>query len=264
MRIALAQINSGPSMQENIAKVSDYVRESAHKDADLVVFPEATMCAFGNDLFEAAAESQTWRTALSQLAQEHDITIIAGEFEQAGKRVRNLAGIYSPDGSREDYAKIHLFDAFGFSESETVEPGNDLVTAKIGNVTVGLAICYDIRFPKLFAELSRAGAQVILVPTSWGKGPAKEEQWKVLSRARALDSNTFVVAVDQADPATLNKDINTDAPRGIGYSTVTDPFGHTLIELGTGEDLKVITLDLEQVEKARRALPVLETAKLGY
>lgn len=265
MKIALAQIGSGEDVAANLQKVTDYVRESAQKQADLVVFPEATMSAFGTDIFSAASEhSDHWQKSLANLAQEHGITIVVGEFEPAGERVRNVAGIYSSDGTRDSYAKMHLYDAFGYSESDTVEAGEELCTFKVGNVTVGIAICYDIRFPKLFAELSRAGAQVIVVPTSWAAGPTKKQQWQVLTRARALDSNCFVVGVDQANPVVGGPDVETEAPTGVGISVVADPFGQPLIELGEGEDLKVVRLDLDIIEKAQKAVPVLKNAKLGY
>lgn len=266
MRIALAQIGSGSNPQENLTKITDFVQQSATEEADVVVFPEASMAAFGTKNLNSIAtdHGENWRNTLTGLAQEHNITIVAGEFEPVGKRVRNLAGIYTPDGVRNAYTKIHLYDAFGFSESDTVEEGNDLLTVEIGGVTFGFALCYDIRFPKLFAELSRAGAQVIVVPTSWGNGEGKVEQWKVLGPARALDSNSFVIAVDQANPVVARTDADPAEPTGVGYSGAYDPFGHPLVILGEGEELRIVELDLDLVDKAKEAIPVLKNAKLGY
>ncbi|ALC04532.1 UPF0012-like hydrolase [Corynebacterium deserti GIMN1.010] len=265
MRIALAQINTAGNISENIEKVERYVTESVVGGADVVVFPEATMVAFGNDL-GAAADTyiKEWRTHLSALAQDNNVWIIAGEFENTDNRVRNIAGVYSPEGMHEGYAKIHLYDAFGFSESETVEPGESPLVVQVGDRKVGFAICYDIRFPKLFAELSRAGAELIVVPTSWGSGPGKVEQWEVLGRARALDSNSYVVALGQADPSVSGVNAVEGAPTGVGHSYVSDPFGKVIAKLGEGEELQIIDLSFDKTEKAKESLPVLKNAKLGY
>ena len=129
---------------------------------------------------------------------------------------------------------------------------------------MGLALCYDVRFPKLFAELSRAGAEVIVCAASWGAGEGKVRQWEILTRARALDSNTIVLAVGQADPAVTGAAVPEGAPTGVGHSVVADPFGEALAQLDGGEHLEIVDLDLDVVPRARQALPVLENARLGY
>lgn len=266
MKVAIAQINSSQVVAENLAKVQQYVERSADIGADLVVFPEATMTAFGSDLAAAAAEhSEHWKTEMQWLAAERDITVVVGEFAPAPEgKVRNILAVYTPSGERLDYAKMHLYDAFGFTESETVEPGRDLVVVNIAGVNVGLSLCYDVRFPKLFAELSRQGADVCLVSASWAGGEGKVEQWETLARARALDSNTFVVAVDQSDPAVSGVPVKEGAPTGVGHSLVSDPFGHVVQALGEDEELRVVDIDLEVVRTAEKSIPVLENAKLGY
>lgn len=266
MKIALAQLTSTPDVPTNLRKVTDMVQQAASQNAQLVIFPEATMAAFGSDLPTlATAHAADWRVALTQLATQHKLAIVTGEFETAtGRKVRNLLGIYHPDGTREEYTKIHLYDAFGFTESKGVEPGTQPVVTTVAGTTVGVAICYDIRFPKLFAELSRKGAQVIAVPASWGAGPGKVEQWTVLARARALDSNSFVVAVDQADPTATSVETDGKSPTGVGHSLASDPFGHVVTALGAGEELAVVDLDLALVKQAKTSIPVLDNARLGY
>ncbi len=103
------------------------------------------------------------------------------------------------------YDKIHLFDAFGFRESDTVEAGREPVMIMVGDVAVGLTTCYDVRFPGLYTALADRGAQVTCVAASWGAGPGKIDQWRLLTRARALDSTTFVVAAGQADPRAVRR-----------------------------------------------------------
>src|SRR5699024_6562995 len=158
-------------------------------------------------------------------------------------KVINLLAVYTPDGGRRDYAKIHLYDAFGFKESDTVEPGEEPVVISIDGEDVGLALCYDIRFPKLFAALSRRGARLAVVAAArrgaglavvaaaWGAGPGKVEQWGIPARARALDPNMFGAALGQADPEVAGVEVPTKGPTGVGHSPVSYPFGHVLSSL---------------------------------
>ncbi|WP_209325326.1 nitrilase-related carbon-nitrogen hydrolase [Brevibacterium renqingii] len=265
MKFALAQINSTTSVPENLDKVRTFAREAAEAGARFVVFPEATMSAFGPGLRGIAEENtESWRSALAELAAELDLNIVVGEFAVTGDRVINLLAAYTPEGERFDYAKIHLYDAFGFKESDTVEPGAEPVVISIDGEDIGLALCYDIRFPKLFAELSRRGARLAVVAAAWGAGPGKVEQWEILARARALDSNMFVAALGQADPEVSGVEVPKKGPTGVGHSLVSDPFGHVLSSLDGAERLEVVDLDLSEADKAAEAVPVLANAKLGY
>lgn len=270
MRAAIAQISTTADVAGNLALVREHTERAAAAGAQLVVFPEATMIGFGHDLLGAAREhAEHWKTELMWLAAERKITIVAGEFEEApagsgSPRVRNVLAAYTPEGERFDYAKIHLYDAFGFRESDTVAAGREPVVLSVAGHRVGLALCYDVRFPKLFAELSRAGAEVIVCAASWGAGEGKVRQWEILTRARALDSNTIVLAVGQADPAVTGAAVPEGAPTGVGHSVVADPFGEALAQLDGGEHLEIVDLDLDVVPRARQAMPVLENARLGY
>ncbi len=117
-------------------------------------------------------------------------------------RVRNTLLVTGP-GIDTSYDKIHLFDAFGFAESDSVDAGTSPVAFEVNGTVIGLATCYDVRFPALFTANARAGAQVNIVCASWGAGEGKAEQWDLLVRARAVDSTTFVVACGQGDPASI-------------------------------------------------------------
>ncbi|MCI4012849.1 carbon-nitrogen hydrolase family protein [Brevibacterium sp. ZH18] len=265
MKFGLAQINSTTDVAGNLEKVRDYTRRAAEAGAAFVVFPEATMSAFGPGLRDVAGErTDSWRAAMTELAAETSVTVIVGEFAATDEKVINLLAVYSPSGERSDYAKIHLYDAFGFKESDTVEAGEEPVVITVDGNDVGLALCYDIRFPKLFAELSRRGAKLALVSASWGAGPGKVEQWETLARARALDSNMFIAAVGQADPEVTGVAVPKKGPTGVGHSLVSDPFGHVLTSLEGGEALEIVELDLAGADKAAEAIPVLTNAKLGY
>lgn len=258
MRIALAQCNSGTDPAENLQLVGRLTREAAADGAELVVFPEAMMCRFGVPLGDVAEPLDgPWARGVAESAEETGTAVIAGMFTPSGDgRVRNTLVIAVPGAPVRGYHKIHLYDAFGFAESETVAPGDEPVVVEIAGHRVGVATCYDIRFPALFTELAHRGAELIVVPTSWGAGPGKREQWQLLASARALDSATFVAAVGQAEPPDPRVR-ESKAPTGIGYSRISDPFGSVVADHGSRQQLGVHDIDLSVVGKAREASAVL-------
>jgi predicted amidohydrolase len=253
LRVAAAQINAGADPVANLATAADAVRRAADAGAELVVLPEAMMAAFGTDL-RAVAEPLDGRfaTALRTLAGDLGIVVVAGMFEPAvDGRVHNTLLATGP-GTDSFYRKIHLYDAFGSRESDLVAPGADLVTIEVSGVRVGLATCYDLRFADQFTALGRAGAQLVVVPASWGAGPGKEAQWDLLTMARAADAQAWLLACDQAWTPPLGTD-----PLGIGRSALIDPLGHTCARLSAAADLLVGTVDTEQVDSVRARVPLL-------
>jgi len=262
VRIALAQIITGRETDRNLDLVRDYARQAKAGGAELVVFPEATMRAFGNSLLDIAEPLDgPWAAQVRGIAAELGIVIVAGMFTPgwsavAARKVRNTLLVTGP-GVEASYDKIHLYDAFGFAESDTVDGGTQPVTFDVGGVTFGLATCYDVRFPDLFTENAERGALVNIVCASWGAGPGKVEQWKLLSRARAVDSTTFVLACGQGDPASQGVETAGSAPTGVGHSAIVSPFGEVLEELDGAPGLLFADLDPAVVQDARSKLPVL-------
>jgi predicted amidohydrolase len=260
MRIALAQILSGSDPAVNLQLVREYAGKAADAGARLVVFPEATMCRFGVPLAPIAEPVDgPWANGVRRIATESGITVIAGMFTPAGDgRVTNtliVAGPGAPSGPDAHYDKIHLYDAFGFTESRTVAPGHEPVVVTVDGVRVGLSICYDIRFPALYTELARRGAQLIVVSASWGSGPGKLDQWTLLARARALDSMSYVAAAGQADPGA--PPAGPGAPNGVGGSLVVSPLGEVVAAAGDRPELVVADIDVDRVAQAREIIAVL-------
>jgi deaminated glutathione amidase len=259
MRIAVAQILSGTDPADNLQLVREYTGRAADAGAKLVVFPEATMCRFGVPLAPIAEPVDgPWADGVRQIAADANITVIVGMFTPADDgRVANTllaAGPGSPNQPDTHYDKIHLYDAFGFTESRTVAPGRGPVVITVDGVGVGLSTCYDIRFPELFTTLARRGAQLITVSASWASGRGKLEQWTLLARARALDCTSYIVAAGQADPG---EPLASSAPTGVGGSLVVSPFGEVVASAGADPQLLVTDLALEQVAKARETIAVL-------
>ncbi|PSS45646.1 hydrolase [Arthrobacter woluwensis] len=264
MLIALAQIHSGADLAGNLASVREFTARAADAGARLIVFPEATMRAFGNPLHDIAQPLDgPWAREVEGIAHEHGITIIAGMFtpgaEPAGDarpKVRNTLLVTGPEVSA-SYTKIHLYDAFGFAESDTVEPGDVAVTFELDGVTFGLSTCYDVRFPALFTANALAGATVQIVCASWGPGPGKVEQWELLTRARALDTTSYLLACGQADPASVGVENPKNLPTGVGHSGVVNPFGQDVARADGAVQMLFAELDPDMVRRAREALPVL-------
>ncbi|WP_026926516.1 carbon-nitrogen hydrolase family protein [Granulicoccus phenolivorans] len=260
MRVALAQICSTGDVAGNGALVAEQVRAAAGRGAELVVFPEATMRAFGHNLTRIAEPLDgPWASGVRAVAAECGVTVVAGMFTPGDTpdRVRNTLLVTGP-GIEAAYTKVHLYDAFGYAESRTVEPGTEPVVVTIGGIRFGLAICYDIRFPRLFTTLAERGAEAILVPTSWGAGPGKIEQWDLLVQARGLDATAYILASAQADPAAAGVEARAGAPTGIGRSAVIGPQGRVLVRAGDAPELLVYDLDVSDVAAVRQQIPVLD------
>jgi predicted amidohydrolase len=258
MRIALCQIASTEDPQENLRLVDDGVRRAAASGARLAVFPEATMARFGIPLSPVAEPLDgPWATEVRRIAAEHGVAVVAGMFTPtADGRVTNTL-LVTGEGLDTSYDKIHLYDAFGFSESRTVAPGEQPVTVELDGTTIGITTCYDIRFPGLFQALGDRGASVIVIAASWGAGEGKRDQWELLARARALDSTSWIAACGQADPRSVGREPSRKAPTGIGYSTVVSPLGQIREQLADSPDVLVAEVDAGEAEQARQTVPVL-------
>lgn len=257
MRITLDQLRSTDDPAVNLELVAAAVGRAAAAGARLLVLPEATMCRFGGPLAGIAEPVDgPWARAVSDLADAAGITVVAGMFTPgAGGRVRNTL-LVTGAGVRTHYDKIHLYDAFGFAESDTVQAGDEPVVVTVDGVGIGLATCYDLRFPGLFQTLGSRGAAVVLVAASWGAGPGKVAQWELLVAARALDSTCWIVACGQA-ASTPGDPRPASVPAGIGHSRVVDPLGRVVAELGADPGQLVVDLDPAVVTAVRAGLPVL-------
>ncbi|MCL6298147.1 carbon-nitrogen hydrolase family protein [Streptomyces kronopolitis] len=264
MRIALCQMTASTDPKQNLAAVQDHVRRAAREGAHLVALPEAAMVRFGEPLAEVAEPLDgPWAEGVRAVARETGVTVVAGMFTPAGDgRVANTLLATGP-GVEESYDKIHLYDAFGFRESDTVAPGDRVVTIDVEGVRVGLATCYDLRFPELFRAHADAGATVSVLPASWGAGPGKRAQWDLLVRARALDATVWVAAVDQSAPdPSVDPDAPAKLPHGVGHSALIGPDGTVRGQLGAAPDLLVGEVDAEEALRVRRAVAVLDNRQL--
>lgn len=257
MRVALGQLPISSAPQVNLERVRAAAASAAGQGAQLAVFPEGTQVRFSADL-RAMAEplDGPFCQGLSEAARSAGLAIIATLFEPAPDgRVYNTTVGYEADGSLAAvYRKIHLFDALGYRESDSVAPGSELVVASLAGLRVGFMTCYDLRFPELARALAIAGADLLVLPAAWAAGPFKEEHWVTLVRARAIENTIWVAAAGQVpDPA----EPPTRAPTGIGRSLLVDPMGVVRLDLGITADLGIGTVDTEQTASVRAMLPSL-------
>jgi deaminated glutathione amidase len=254
MRIALCQIPIGDDPKENLERVRDAL--AAAPDADLAIFPEATQTRFGGEITAAAEPLDgPWVTAVAEAARRHRTAVIVGVFEPAPDgRVYNTAVAIDADGRTAGaYRKIHLFDAFGFRESDLIAPGDRPVVVELCGARIGLVTCYDLRFPELTRALVDRGAGLLAVIASWAQGTFKEEHWVTLVRARAIENTVWTVAVDKApDPP------RTASPIGVGRSLLVDPMGTVQADLGPFPAVRVVAVDDAITEQVRTILPSLE------
>ena len=263
MRIGIVQVTTTKDTHENLLLVTESIREAAAQGATLIVCPEATSQAFDSGRLDTQAEELDgpFSTGLRELAAELGVTIVAGMFrpgDTQGKvnRVYNTA-LITGNGHHEGYDKIHTFDTATYSESATVKPGTRLHTFTHEGITIGVATCFDIRFPEQFKQLARDGAQVIVVPTSWADGEGKLDQWNILTRARALDAGVFIIAADQARPGGRANAGQASGPTGIGHSIAVAPDGSVIAQAGYEPDVLIVDIDPDQAPKQQKAVPVL-------
>src|SRR5262249_1970722 len=258
MRVALCQIPISTQPAVNLSRVQSALTSAREQGSDLAVFPEGTQARFSADL-RAVAEplDGPFCTGLAAAAEASGVALAAGVFEQApDNRVYNTTVAYDSGGRLvAAYRKIHLFDALGMRESETIAAGSEVITAELAGLTVGFLTCYDVRFPELARELTTRGADLIVIPSGWASGLFKEEHWVTLVRARAIETTVWVPAADQLpaphEPATAS-------PTGVGRSMLVDPMGAVRLDLGSSPAVVAGEVDTEMTDRVRSVLPALQ------
>ena len=258
MRVALCQMPASSQPAVNLSRVQSALTTAREQGADLAVFPEGTQARFSADL-RAVAEplDGPFCAGLAAAARSAGVALAAGIFETApGDRVYNTTVAFDQSGELVSaYRKIHLFDALGQRESETVAPGSDIVVADLAGLKVGFLTCYDVRFPELARELAVRGAELLVIPSAWASGLFKEEHWVTLVRARAIENTIWVAAAGQVpDP----HEPPTSAPTGVGRSLLVDPMGAVRLDLGSAAAVATGDVHAETTARVRAVLPSLQ------
>ena len=255
LRLALVQQTASLDPAEN-RDLLGTVAERLEPDTDLVLLPEAFMRDFGSpgsDIAEFAEPMDgPFVQRLTQLAAEQRTTVVAGMFEVSDdpKRPFNTLAVVDAGGLRASYRKIHLYDSFGYKESDRLSAGElKPVLVEVGGLSVGLMTCYDLRFPELARDLVARGAEVLVAPSAWVAGEGKVLHWRTLVTARAIENTAYVAAVGQP------------GPRYTGHSLVVGPAGELVAEVGDGDRVLTASVSTEQLERARAENPSLRNRR---
>ena len=258
MRAAAVQLNSNADKARNLAAAERLVRAAAADGADLVALPEKwNLLAAGEELL-AGAESLDGPSlsAARSWARDLGIHLLAGSVAERGdgEKASNTSVLIGPGG--EDlavYRKIHMFDVdaggVSYRESEHEQPGSEAVTAPVDDLTVGLSVCYDLRFPELFRILALRGARLLTVPSAFTTATGRDH-WEVLLRARAIENQAFVLAPNQVGRAAPHFD-------SFGHSAIVDSWGTVLAMAPAEECFVAAELDPATQDRVREELPSL-------
>ena len=262
MRVALIQMPVTADREGNLRTAAEKLRQAAAGGADIAVLPEMFCCPYENRCFRPYGEEAGGpaQAMLSQTAAETGMYVVGGSIpELEDGRIYNTCFVYGPDGAQlARHRKAHLFDidvpgGQRFKESDTFSPGDSITTFKTKFGTMGLCICFDLRFEELARCMCLRGARVIFVPAAFNMttGPA---HWELLFRQRAVDNQCFTVGVAPARD-------EAGAYVSYGNSIAVDPWGTVLCRAGAEEATLYADLDLDRVEAVRTQLPILSARR---
>jgi len=259
IKLALIQMQTAPDREENLAKVEDLITVAAGQGADIVVLPEMFSIPYAAAWMRSSMETMEGEIVqlLRRFASDNYINLLGGTFPELAdsERCYNTSLFINREGEIiASHRKLHLFDAAldgeDFTESTLVVPGDSPTVFDTEYGKMGIAICYDMRFPELFLRMAQLGARLIFVPAAFSRvtGP---QHWEVLVRSRAMDNQLFVAACSPASAPDLPFD-------PYGCSMVVDPWGEIIGESGRHEDLLQVEIDLDTIEEVRKKLPLME------
>lgn len=268
-RIAAVQMASGPNVQANLDQTARLIGQAVEAGASLVLLPE-NFGLIGKDervkFDHAEADgSGPMQDFLAATAARHGVWIAGGTVPiatAAGDRVRQSLGLYDAQGQRvARYDKMHLFDVQlegsgeTYSESSTIEAGEQPVVADTPLGRVGLAICYDLRFPELFRKLGEQGAEILLVPSAFTRQTGRAH-WEILVRARAIENLAYVAAAAQGG-------FHVNQRETWGHSMVVDPWGTVLTERAQGTGVITADIDAQMLARTRTNFPAIQHRRIA-
>ena len=261
MKLGICQMAVTSDKALNISKAKGMIQAAAAANCQVAILPEMFNCPYQTELFSHYAESYPEGDTLNMLKQtaaESKIVVVGGSMPERDEynNVYNTSFIFDKDGSLLGrHRKIHLFDVdikggTVFKESSILSAGQEMTVVRSVGLTLGVAICYDIRFPELSRLMTLAGAEILIFPAAfgWTTGPA---HWELLIKSRAVDNQVFVVG---AAPATTPG----AQYQAYGHSMIADPWGNTLAMAGSGETMMTVEINTNQMHKVREELPLLK------
>jgi predicted amidohydrolase len=264
MRAAVLQINSTADPARNLERAGEQVGRAASEGAELVVLPEKwPLLAAGPDLAASAQPIDGEAvTAARGWARDHGLAVLAGSFTEShrGELPSNTSLLITADGEiAATYRKIHMFDVdvggVAYRESSFEQAGDRVVTCDLGQARIGMAVCYDLRFPELFRSMLDRGANVVTLPSAFTATTGRAH-WEILVRARAIENQSFFLAAGQVGRAEPEFD-------SWGHSMIVGPWGEVLAEVESGEGFAVADLDFDHLDEVRESLPSVAQRRPG-
>lgn len=257
IKAACIQMTSGADISENLSFAEEYIRKAAGQGAVFIATPEMTESITRYTRDKRAAASDAPAARFSTLAKELGIWLLAGSFgvKVDDEKLANRSMLFAPDGKCiAHYDKIHMFDVTlsrkeFYRESSEYEAGERAVVAKCDDFNLGLGICYDLRFPHLWRDLAKNSAHILTAPAAFTV-PTGQAHWEVLLRARAIETGSFIIA-----PAQIGE--HYEGRNTYGHSMIVSPWGEILANAKDKTGIITADLDLDEVEKARKAIPAL-------
>ncbi|MCW5238436.1 deaminated glutathione amidase [Verminephrobacter eiseniae] len=260
MKVALGQFAVRPEWQRNADTCLELMAQAGRERADLLVLPEGVLARdiTDPDLVRRSAQplDGPFVTRLLQASRSAPLTgltvMMCVHVPAANGKVFNLLIALRDGHILAQYRKLHLYDAFSAQESANVMPGDEVPPLiEVAGLKLGLMTCYDLRFPELARRLALDGAEVLVLPAAWVKGPLKEAHWELLLSARALENTCYAVAAGEC------------GERNIGHSMVVDPLGVVVARAAESPALLIAALDPARIAHARRVLPVLANRRFA-
>ena len=257
MKVAVGQFAVGPDWRDNVRVCTELMAQTAAADASLLVLPEAVLARQDDmpDLSVQSAQplSGAYVAQLCAASRNNNLTtVLTLHTPTTSGRAANTLIAVRAGVIIAQYQKIHLYDAFNVQESRLVDAGNDIAPViTVEGMNIGLMTCYDLRFPDQALALALQGAEVLVLPAAWLRGPHKEKHWETLLTARALDTTCYVVASGEC------------GNKNIGQSRVIDPLGVTIAAAAETPALIFATLERQRLVKVREMLPVLKNRRFA-
>jgi len=253
--LGVCQLRTELDYEATMEKAAEMIRSGGSLGASVIVLPEMFSCPYDKEyfsLFAGRGHEETCRR-LSSWAKENRVLLVGGSVpEVEGDRLYNSCFVYGPDGELlARHRKVHLFDVdlpgMHFHESHTFTPGSEITVFDTPYGRMGVAICFDVRFPELFRAMARRGAELICLPAQFNMttGPA---HWEITMRTRAVDNELFFVAASAARHEGFSYEC-------WGHSLILDPYGSKLAEADETEQLILAELDLNRIDEVRAQLP---------
>lgn len=255
MKVALCQMMVSDDKKENLRKVLKSIEKI---EADLIIFPEYLMGTVNGELSKEYVNlnSETldgeFISSIIDKSRELGTSLVFTAFLREKGKIYNASLLVEQGVLRAVYKKVHLFDAFGYKESSIFANGDTIIVCNFKEFKIGLAICFDLRFPELFRIMAYHGANLFIVPSAWYRGSYKIHQWYALTSCRAHENTAWLIAVNQV------------GEKFIGHSLIASPMGYIHVDLGECEKIHLTEVTIAEVENARRNIPVLKLAKKDF